>query len=766
MTADVVGKRIRRGDAVEKVTGQAVYAGDIRLPRMVHGALVGSPVPKGRIKAIDASEALQLPGVELVITAADLRNAPINCSDIRYGVMIRDRPILAEGNVSFRGEPVAAVVAADRRTAQEAAQRVIVDIEEEPAATDLDSALDPRSPLVHPDGFDPEDAVYRSPVPIAFGTSNIALTYELEDGDVRSAFSTCASVHEASYRFPAIAQYAMEPHCVLAQGSTQGLTVWSSAQHPSQVRRDLARLFGVPLAQVRVIAPYVGGGFGSKSFTHIEPIAVALSKAVGKPVRLELDVSEAMLISRRHNALANVRCALDEKGAITGFDLTLAFDTGAYTLIGPSVAERGAYRGLGGYKFPSFRVRSSLVFTNTSPAGSMRSIGGPQAAFALESVLDEIARDQGVSPLDMRRKYVTGYQTRFREGRSPIDSDLQACLGVLDSASKELADILDNTDQRSRGHGFALGVTDPGASAVSTAIVRLDADGSLTISVGSSELGQGVLTVMRQIGAQVLSVDIRHVRVHSGDAGHGPYDASTGASRSTTMSGLAVQRAAQSIRDRLRRQAARTWSCREDDVELVDSHVVSNSGFDKISYGEIVKGFFGHNGGNFIGVGEVTEHEFPTSPPFWEVAAGYAAVLVDQDTGVIEIDGYAAVADVGLAVNPLMLEGQEEGAFAQGVGHTLYEALDWEAGYLTTDSLLDYRVPRIGDVPRHWIGRFIESRDGPGPFGLKGGGEGTIVPVAAAVANALFDAVGVRIRELPLSPERVWRALQQQDSET
>lgn len=753
----VVGARIPRLDSYDKVTGRASFAGDIRLPGMLHAAFVKSPVPKGRIRGIDTGEAMKIPGVKAVVTADDLRSARIGCTDIRYGVVVRDRPILAEHRVTFQGEPVAAVVAVDRETARAAAIRVVVDIEEEAGATDLASALEPGAPLVHNEPFEVEDAVYKSPLPLEFGESNVTLTYVTQDGDVEAALEGSVKRYEEVYRFPAIYQYAMEPFCSVAQVDAVGITVWSSAQHPSQVTRDLARLFGVPLAKVRVVVPYVGGGFGSKSFTHIEPLTVALAKAVGRPVRLELDISESMTISRRHNAIARVRSGVDEHGQIVGFDIDLAYDGGAYTLLGPYVVAKGAYRGLGAYEFPNYRATSKLVFTNTSPAGSMRSVGGPQAAFALESHLDEIARDLDVDPFDFRRRHVAARGSEFRKGRTPMDANLHDDLKLLEAIPWD-GDQRDTNDEPTlRGTGVAMGVADPGASPVSSAVVRLNADGSLTVSVGSTEIGQGVRTVVSQIAAETMGVPFEHVAVTYTDTGYGPYDASTGASRSTTMSGMAVHRATNAIRDRVVTMASDIWKCEVGTIEISDG-VVHGPGSSEL-LGFFVGEHFGQRGGNFIGVGEVTAHEFPTTPPFWEIAAAIADVTVDPETGEIRVKSYRSMADVGRAVNPLLMEGQEEGAVVQGIGHTLFESLEWEDGMLMNDSILEYRVPRIGDIPIYMHGELAEAEDGPGPFGLKGAGEGGIIPVGGAVANAVFDATGVRIRELPLTPERVWRAI-------
>lgn len=757
-----VGRAVPRDDGYEKVTGRAVFAGDIRLPGMLEAAAVRSPVPKGVIRSIDVEAALATPGVHAVLTADDLRKPPVGCVDTRYGVVIRDRPVLAEGRVTFAGEPVAAVVADTRQLARSAALAVTVEIEAEDATLTLDDALLPDSPLVHATGFEVEDAVYSSPLPLSFGESNTGLVYETSRGDVDAKLRDCARTFEGVYRFPAVYQYAMEPFTVVAKAVDDTISVWSPAQHPSQVTRDLARLFGVGVGDVRVCVPFVGGGFGSKSFTHIEPLAVALSRAVRRPVRLEYDVSEAMTVSRRHNALARVRSGVDENGTVVAYDLDIAYDSGAYTLLGPYVVAKGVFRGLGAYDFAHYRSRGRLVFTNTSPAGSMRAVGGPQAAFALESHLDEISVALDIDPVETRRRIVAPRGAEFRAGRTPMDADIAENLDRLERLARDL-----DTDEPAPSHqrfgtGFAMGVADPGASPVSTAVLRLAADGTLTVAVGSTEIGQGVRTVMRQMAADALGVRYDDVTVTPTDTGHGPYDASTGASRSTSMSGLAVYRAAASIRERLVRLASEEWDCSPDDV-TVHEGTVTGTGDRTEPVEHFVRRHFGQNGGNFFGIGEVTAGEFATTPAFWEVGAGTATVSVDVDTGQVRLTGYASVADVGKAVNPMLLMGQEHGSVVQGIGHTLFEELEWEEGQLVNDSLLSYRVPRTTDVPRTLAEAFVENGDGPGPYGAKGAGEGGILPVGAAIANAVYAATGARLRELPLTPERVWRALRDLD---
>lgn len=765
MSADnVFGSPIHRVDGMAKVTGAAKFSGDQYRDGILHAALVKSTYARGRIRSIDASAALEQPGVVAVVTAADLERA--DCVDSQYGVVVRDRSVLAsDGRVRFVGDPVAVVLAQSRQVARQATRLVTVDIEELPAATDLRRALAPGAPLVHEGPYPPAEDLYAAPAPLHYGESNLVMTYEVAKGDVTAAFEQADQVIESSYTFPAVYHYALEPHTVVADCRAGEINVWSSAQHPNQVQLDLARMWALPLSAVRVVASYVGGGFGSKSFTHVEPLAVAASMSVGRPVRLELDVSEAMAVSRRHGLSATSRVALDAGGNLTGYEAELTYDGGAYTLLGPYVVAKGAYRALGGYSFPAYAVTSHLVYTNTSPAGSFRAIGGPQAAWVLERSLDRAARASGRGSLRFRADLLAKRGEEFRPGRTPMDADLQATADELfkaDLTQREAARALpDPLAALPRGHGCAFGISDPGAAAISTAIVRLLADGSCVVAIGSSELGQGVRTAITQIVSRTLALDPARIRVLVTDTVSGPFDSSTGASRSTTMSGLAAHRAALNIKKRLVDHVGATSDVDADELRVEDGHVVAAHGA-SFEFGTLVKQIFGGRGGALIGVGEVLQQEFPTTPPFWEVAGGQAQVSVDPVTGEVKVESYTSVSDVGRVVNPTMMAGQESGAFAQGLGHSLFEELRWDEGQPVTDSLVNYRVPRARDIPATFHSVTIENEDGPGPFGLRGGGEGPIIPVAPAIAIAVADACGVDLTDLPLTPEKVWRELVRQ----
>ncbi len=754
----VVGRRLTRVDALEKLSGQAKFTGDHVLPGMLHAAPVTTSYPHGRIRGIDTSRARALSGVIAVVGAGDV--VATGCVSPMFGPVVRDREVFPRDVIRFAGEPVALVVAKTRAIARAAAKLVEVDVEELPAVTDIDQALAAGAPLVHQAEHADSAGIYAPPAELEYGETNAVMSFELSRGDAVEAMATADHVVETTFSFPAVYHYAMEPFCVLADATDRYISVWSSAQHPSQVQADIARMWGRPLSRVRVVAPYLGGGFGSKSFTHVEPMVVAASLSLGAPVRLELSVEESMKVSRRHSMRGTARAAVSSAGLITAVDAEMAFDGGAYALMGPIVVGNAASRMLGGYVFDNYRIRTRLVYTHTSPAGSFRAIGGVQGVWAMESLLASVAAHDGCGVADLRERHVAYRGQEIRAGRTPIDADIRESLEAVERMSERAADEVAGPagPYWMRGHGAALGVSDPGASPVSTAIVRLMSDGSVVASVGSSEMGQGVRTVIAQVVAETIGVELDRVHVQGTDTGSGPYDASTGASRSSVMSGLAAQRAADSVLDRVLSHVAERTGTDRSSLGTSGGEVVLPDGA-RYPMSKVVREVFGAAGGNLIGVGEVTRRDFPTRPAFYEIAAGFADVAVDAGTGEVRVLAYGSCSDVGRVINPMTMEGQEEGAVVQGVGHTLFEEMIWDDGQPVTESLVNYRVPRSSDIPEWFATTAIENLDGPGPFGIKGGGEGPILPVAGAIANALFDATGIQFRDLPLTPERVWRTL-------
>jgi CO/xanthine dehydrogenase Mo-binding subunit len=742
-----------RVDAVEKVTGAAVYVSDVAVAGMAHGKILRAPLPHARLLRVDASRALALDGVIAVLTGEDLAGLP----SPRWGLYFRDRPVIALDKVRYAGEPVAAVAAEDEYTAEEALDLIDVDYDPLPFVTDPEAALAPDAPLVH-ERFDTlEDFYFKgkaSPVP---GT-NIFQKYTFEHGDVDAALAAADRVFDDTFSFPMVYHYALEPHTAIASFDADGLTVWSCGQAPSAVQKVLARLFGLPQARVRVIVPYVGGGFGGKASVKIDPLVAALAWKARRPVRVRFSAQESMLTCRRLAARCRIRTAVRADGTILAKTVRFVMDGGAYADTGPAVAIKAATRCIGPYRVPSLRLESLAVYTNTVPGAAFRSIGGPQAVWAAESHMDIVAEGLGVDPIELRYRNLARKGESIRPDLRPLDVDLGEALGIV---TETLSRPDAAGDPPPAARGVALAATDPGILLLSSATVRLKADGSVLVLASSVEIGQGVRTVLAGVAARVLGLPVEAVTVATPDTLTTPFDWGTGASRSTVVVGLAVEQAAQDVVRQVSDLAAEVLGMERAAVRVADGGVTD--GRRSASYHDLLHATFSIDTGEVVGHALLTPRSFggrfAQAPAFWETAAGGCTLDVDPDTGHVRVRRYVSVADVGRVLNRAAAEGQDEGAAVQGLGHALYEELVYQEGQPVNATLVDYHVPTIDEVPEEFVTVLLESGDGPGPQGARGMGEGAILPIAPAIANALARAYGVRIRELPLTPERVWRAL-------
>jgi CO/xanthine dehydrogenase Mo-binding subunit len=727
-----VGRSAPRRDGREKVRGEAEFAGDIVVPHMLHGKVLRSPLPHARIASLDARAAEAIPGVVCVLTGADLHDL-----DPYWGHAIRDRPIVAIDKVRFAGEPVAAVAAEDEATALAALDAIRVEYEELPVVGTVDEALAPDAPLIHDTPLRP--GLFHGLGELPPREGNVCYRFKMDRGEVEAVIAHADLVVEGEFTFPAVYQYAMETHTVIAQAVGDQITVWASCQHPFLVRAELAALFDVPLANVRVVVPYLGGGFGSKSYTKMEPITVALARKAGQPVRVQNRVVESMVTTRRHGMRCRMRTAMTREGRLLGRDVECWFDTGAYADNGPRVTATGGDAAPGPYRWEAYRVDAACVHTNTAPSGSYRAFGATHLQWIGESQIDELARRAGLDPLDVRRASLCVPGDELRAGGKPLDADLvgdvEAAAAAVGWAEPKAANV---------GRGVSVGLLAAGAHPVSSAVVRMEADGQVVVLVGTTEVGQGARTVLAQIAAEEIGVPVEQVSVRGTDTRYTPYDRSTGASRSTTLAGLAVQRAASQVREQL-------------------EEIAGNGELEPAEMPSLIARRFGLAGGELIGRGEVAPQgtgSYAEGPVFWEVCVGAAEVEVDPETGSVRVRKTATIADVGKAINPQLIERQDEGGTLQGLGNALFEEMVYEDGMLLNDNLLEYRVPSFEDLPDEMTCIVVENADGPGPYGAKGCGEGSLAAVTAAVVTALADA-GVPMTELPLTPERVWRRIQQ-----
>jgi CO/xanthine dehydrogenase Mo-binding subunit len=730
-TRSQVGVSRPRRDAREKLRGEAQFVGDMLVPRMLHGRVLRSPVAHGRIVSIDTSAAEKIPGVVCVLTGADLADI-----DPYYGHAIKDRPIVAVDKVRFHGEQVAAVAAETAGAAAAAVEAIAVEYEELPVVADVEAAVAPGAPLVTEREIVP--GLFHGLGELAPRDGNVCYRYRLDKGELEAVFAHADVVVEGEYAFPAVYQYAMETHTVIAQVEGDEISLWASCQHPFLVRAEIADLFRVPVANVRIQVPYLGGGFGSKSYTKMEPLTVALARKAGRPVKIQNRVGESMVTTRRHNMRCRMRTAATADGRLLAREVTCLFDTGAYADNGPRVVATAGDAAPGPYRWEAYRVDASCVYTNLAPSGSYRAFGATHLQWIGESQVDEVARRCGVDPVEVRRRNLCVPGEEIRAGGKPLDADL---VGDVEKVAAAVG--WDEPKAPLVGRGVSVGLLAAGAHPVSSAICRLEADGRVVVLVGTTEMGQGPRTAFAQIAAEELGIDSGRVTVRGADTRFTPYDRSTGASRSTTIAGLAVQRAAADIRQQLERIAGTSEIDPADHLALMRKH-------------------FGFAGGELIGRGEVTPvgtGSYAEGPVFWEVCVGAAEVEVDPETGFVRVRRTATAADVGRAINPQLVERQDEGATLQGLGNALFEEMLYEEGLLLNDTLLDYRVPSFEDLPDEMTCVIVENEDGPGPYGAKGCGEGALAAVPAAIVNALADA-GVPMNELPLTPERVWRRIQ------
>ncbi|MBI4628696.1 MAG: xanthine dehydrogenase family protein molybdopterin-binding subunit [Candidatus Rokubacteria bacterium] len=742
---------MRRTDALEKVTGRARYLSDLEFPGMAHARLLRSPYPRARLLGVEVARARAHPGVHAVLTAADL-----TWCEPFYGPALRDRPLLATDVVRYEGDPVVAVAAVDEATAVEALDLVEVDYEELPAVMTLEEALAPGAPLVH--AGEPLAGHFSdlSTLRARPGT-NICHQFDYARGRGAGGFAEAALTLEDTYTFPRVQHYSMEPHGAIAAWDAEGgLTVWASTQNPFSVRAELAKMFGLPASRIRIAVPLLGGGFGGKTYAKLEPLAAALARVAGRPVRLQASVEDAFRTVRRCSARVRVRLGFRRDGGLVAVQCDADFDVGAYADIAPRVIQKGTYTATGPYRVPNVVLHSNAVYTNTTPGGAFRGFGVPQIVWAVESMMDVAAERLGRDPVDLRRQNLLAHGEEFARGDTPVDGKLEESLSRVAEAIR-----WHQASAAGRAKGVAVMMKASVAPSVSEAIVRLHADGSASVLVSTVEMGQGARTVMAQIAAEVLAIPLARVTVVPPDTSITPYDQTTSSSRSTTMVGRAVQDAAADVVGQLLKIAAAHLGVPAGALAVDDAAIVG--GRRRLGYPELLDLHFGMRGGELIGRGVVapgrTQAPLGGSTPFWEVAMGGAEISLDEETGAIVVEAYASVADVGRCINPQQCEAQDEGAVMQGLGHTLLEEMVYEGGVLLNANLVGYRVPRAEDVPARFDSVFVENADGAGPFGAKGVGEGGLVPVSPAVGNALARLTGIRLRELPLTPERVWRAL-------
>ena len=748
----VAGQSVTRLDAFDKVTGRAIFAADLSVPGMAHAVCVRSTVAHAQITGIGTARALQQEDVAAVITGADLLDLDISP---RFGGAIQDRPILAIDKVRFVGEPVAIVIAESEASARRAAQEVVVSYEELPAAMTLEEALAPWAPLIHetvPGATEDPDR-----------PTNLGFEHSHGWGDVDSAMKEASVVVSGLFEYPRLYGYSMETYNSMARFEQDTLTVWTTTHTPFLIRNELARIFKMPLAKVRVVVPYVGASYGTKAFAKTEPLSAVAALVTGRPVKIRLNVTETIQTGRSDGMTIRACSGFRSDGRLTARTFEFLVAAGAYADLTFEVTAKSAARCAGPYRVPALDVRAKVIYTNTVPGAALRGFGGPAAVFAGESLMNMAAEQLGLTPGEIRLRNLAQRGEVFSHGKRALDSDMQADLGMLVEELERRPVEKVSAPHLRKGRGLAIAATNPGdSSPVASAIIRVHADGTCSLLTAAVEVGQGSRTVLAQIAAQELGLELDRVAIFQSDTGVGAYDKFTAASSTTTLTGLAVQRAAAHAREQIRKMAAEIWEVEARSIVDSGPGVLVDGKFQPVS--EVIKSWFGTAAGEVVGYGIVrNDGVLKAEPAFWEVGVVGVELTVDTETGLIEVDRLVSIGDCGFAINPALVEGQELGAAFMGLGGALREELHYEGSEIINASIADYQIGRFKDWPKVMTSLLAERADGVGPYGGRGAGEGSIQPIGAAVANAVADAIGVRFQRLPITPDRVLDAL---DAET
>ena len=741
-----VGTRPVRPDGVDKVTGRANFGADFTLPGMLQGALVRSPHAHARILRIDTARALEVPGVKAVVTGADFPD--VAAGDIEGGEGGGDYHdlacnVMARGKVLYHGHAVAAVAATSRAAAEAAARLVEVEYEPLTPVIDLEAAEAPDAPLLH-------DHLFTKGLPeTPERPSNVAAVLELSRGDVDAAFADAEVVVERVYHTPTVHQGYIEPHaCVARWGQDEQALLWCSTQGAFDVRSMTARVLGVSVSHLKVIPSEIGGGFGGKTTVYLEPVAVLLSRRSGRPVKLTMSREDVFRATGPASAArVHVRLGARRDGTLVAAEAELAYEAGAFpgSPMGP-----GAMCVLAPYDLPAFRIEAKDVVVNKPKVAAYRAPGAPQALFATESAMDELARRLEIDPIELRLRNAADEGTQATYGPKFRSIGLRACLEEARRHPHYTAPL--GPDE---GRGVAVGFWF-NAGMQSSAEVHVNEDGTVTVIEGNPDIG-GSRASMALMAAEELGVPYEQVRVVVADTETAGFSNVTGGSRVTFATGMAVIEAARDIVAQVRQRAAALWNTDPDLVDWRDGHAVPRAGVnvdaEPLSLAAIASRS-AKTGGPLLGRASLNARG--AGPAF---AVNLCDVKVDRETGKVDVTRFTAIQDAGKAIHPSYVEGQLQGGAAQGIGWALNEEyLYGEDGVLQNAGFLDYRIPVASDLPMIDT-RIVEIPNPTHPYGVRGVGETPIVGPLAAVANAFAGATGVRAPRLPLAPPRVLELL-------
>jgi 4-hydroxybenzoyl-CoA reductase alpha subunit len=751
---NVIGTRVHRVDGPDKVTGRAKYTFDMVLPNMLYGRIKRSPYPHAKILNVDTSRAEKLIGVKAVVTGKDTLG-------VKYGIWRRfeelcDQKFLCQNKVRYIGDPVAAVAAVDEYTAEEALDLIEVEYEPLPAVYDPLEAIKEDAPQIH-EGVE----------------LNMNVTRHIEWGDVDEAFKRCDHIREDHFKCPSQAHVCMETHDAIASYDYNGkLTVWTSTQSSYFIQRLLADTLGLREGDIRVIKPPTGGGFGSKfEMDCAQFCASVLSMKIRQPVKIVLNREEEFTCTTRRTPMYYyTKLGAKKDGTLLAKEVRVITEGGAYTSMGATALYLTGFFSSFPYKYPNYRFDGYRAYTNTAPTSSMRGFGAPQATFVGESQVDMIAEDLGIDPMEIRRK--NGMTPDYEiPGQAFIQScGLHQCLDKIEQHIKERGELPPNRGIGLSAYGFMSGgifnwFDTP--YAFSAAVVRINVDGKVDLFTGACDIGQGSDTTLSMICAEELGVRLEDIRIHAADTGICPVDLGAWGSRTTLMNGNAVKRAAADAKRQLLEFAAAKMGANiVYDLEIKDRWVhLADRPERGLSYFEVVKDAVrGKDGEVIMGRGHYTPHRKGMVSPAYSFGVQAAEVEVDPETGRYKLINVTTAHESGTVINPIGIEGQLEGAIMMAGGYGLCEDQPRDEGLILNPSLVDYKLIRSLDMPETKILE-IDTYEPEGPFGAKEAGEGLTNPTAGAIANAVCKAVGVRITELPITPEKVFRALREKEEQ-
>jgi CO/xanthine dehydrogenase Mo-binding subunit len=747
MPVGQVGRSVSRLEANEKVTGRAEYVHNLTVPGMLYCKVFRSTIPHGRILSIDTVEAAAQEGVFRVITGEDIRAL---VPEPYYGPAFHDQPVLALDKVRYVGEPVAVVLAEDPYIAADAVQLITAQYEEMEAVFDEVDAVTSKA-VVHevlkPAGTFPDLKHL-----VGRRDTNVALDYQLRRGDTDAAFAAADHVYEHEFRTQQVMHTPLEPIVSLAEPGNGTVTIHTASQSPSFVRLEIARLLGWPENRVRVKVPLLGGGFGAKLYIKLEALVTCLALIVRRPVKLSLTMEEQFYTITKHASTFRIKSAVTSEGRVIARRCEVFWNGGAYADIGPRVTQKSGFTAAGPYDIDNVSIDSYALYTNRPPAGALRGFGIPQLVWAYESHTDLIARHLGIDPVVFRRKNI------LREGRPQAtgtvmrDAGIEEVLHMIERRMGWSKPPERGSGHLKRGRGIAIGFKASIAPTTSVAIVNVYGDGSSSLYMSTVDMGQGSDTAMAQIVAETLNLEAENIKVVHPDTDVTPYDMATLGSRSTFHMGMAVKLAAQHARQQL-----------EELAENLGLPPNTNYGTK-----DLFKKKFGMQAGNIIGVGTfIPEYSSPDTKtglsnnvtPFWMVGGTGVEIEVDTQTGQVKILRMVNAADLGRPLNPKIVETQLSGAAIMQLGFTMSENMEFDNGQVTNASFADYKIPGIHDIPPVIENYIVEAEQMSGPYGAKGVGESATFGVSPAIANAIHDAVGVRLTQMPLTPEAVFRAM-------